>query len=254
MTRLRRAQHGLPPSRPPLTKTVEVDHPSALEFLLRHFADDVLELNSSQTFARNSERGKAMLALAHQKNVPCHTQNQRMPVRGLIKLRQGVSLETLVSGRGLRQNVLLALDHIHDPHNLGALARSAEAFGVCGLVLPKHQGVPITAAVYASSAGAIHALPIHWASNLNEALRQLRKHHYWVVGADGATGYRLGDQPRFERTVLVLGSEGTGLHALTRSLCEIFIRIPMEGRVESLNASVAGAILLYDLCQKREAP
>lgn len=146
--------------------------------------------------------------------------------------------------------VVVALDHVTDPHNLGAIARSALAFGATGLIVPQRRAAPVTSAAWKSSAGALARLPVVQVSNLVNSLTLLKERGYFVVGLDGAaqgsiaeTAASLSGSP----VVLVVGSEGAGLSRLTARTCDVVSAIPMGGAMESLNASVAAGIALYAL-------
>jgi 23S rRNA (guanosine2251-2'-O)-methyltransferase len=153
---------------------------------------------------------------------------------------------------GTEPPFFLALDGIEDPHNLGALARSAEAAGCHGIVLPRHRSAPLSATAVKSSAGALEHLPVAEVANLTRALERLRAAGLWCIGLDGGAesslfGLELADEP----VCVVVGSEGAGLHRLVRETCDLLVRIPMAGRVASLNASVAGALALFEVRRRR---
>jgi 23S rRNA (guanosine2251-2'-O)-methyltransferase len=152
-----------------------------------------------------------------------------------------------------RNRFFLALDGVEDPHNLGAILRTAEAVGIDGVIIPERRAAPVTATVAKSSAGATEHVRIARVPNLVRALELLKAANVWSVGLDerGTTDY-----DRFDflpDTVLVLGREGEGLHQLTRRTCDHLLRIPMAGRVASLNVSVAGAVVLYEAARQRRA-
>jgi 23S rRNA (guanosine2251-2'-O)-methyltransferase len=149
----------------------------------------------------------------------------------------------------------LALDGVEDPHNLGALARSAEAAGCHGLILPRHRSAPLSAVAVKTSAGALEHLPVAEVPNLARAIEQLRDAGVWCIGLDGTADASLFDlQLADEPVCVVVGSEGTGLHRLVRDSCDALVRIPMSGHVESLNASVAGALALFEVRRRRHSP
>jgi 23S rRNA (guanosine2251-2'-O)-methyltransferase len=146
----------------------------------------------------------------------------------------------------------LALDGVEDPHNLGALARSAEAAGCHGLVVPRHRSAPLSAVAVKSSAGALEHLPVAEVPNLVRAIEQLRDAGVWCIGLDGTAdaslfALELADEP----VCVVVGGEGAGLHRLVRDSCDALVRIPMSGQIESLNASVAGALALFEVRRRR---
>jgi 23S rRNA (guanosine2251-2'-O)-methyltransferase len=149
----------------------------------------------------------------------------------------------------------LALDGVEDPHNLGALARSAEAAGCHGLVVPRHRSAPLSAVAVKSSAGALEHLPVAEVPNLARAIEQLRDSGVWCIGLDGAADASLFDlQLADEPVCIVVGGEGAGLHRLVRDSCDALVRIPMSGQIASLNASVAGALALFEVRRRRSLP
>jgi len=159
----------------------------------------------------------------------------------------------LAEERGERP-FLLALDCVQDPHNVGALARSAEAAGVHGMISPSRRAAAITPAVSRASAGASEHLLVSQIVNLRRTLEQLKEERIWVVGIErhpDAVDYRSADLGR--SIALVLGSEGSGMRRLTRETCDFLVNIPMRGEVASLNVSVAGSILLYRCLESRHS-
>ena len=147
----------------------------------------------------------------------------------------------------------LALDGIEDPHNLGALLRSADGAGITGVLLPERRSAPLSAVVAKSSAGASEHVRIAHVTNLTRALEQMKKHHIWIVGLDerGTPDYT--DFNLRQDICLVLGREGAGLHDLVKRTCDFLLRIPMQGSVASLNVSVAGAVVLYEALRQRRS-
>jgi 23S rRNA (guanosine2251-2'-O)-methyltransferase len=141
--------------------------------------------------------------------------------------------------------LILALDHVEDPHNLGALWRSAAAFGALALVVPQDRTAPLTPAVLKAAAGGAEAVPRIQTVTLARALEELKKKDFWVVGAEAGEGAGVGSFRFPARTVLLLGSEGRGLGRLIKEKADFLVSIPLApGPVDSLNVSVAGAILL----------
>jgi 23S rRNA (guanosine2251-2'-O)-methyltransferase len=151
------------------------------------------------------------------------------------------------------QLLLLVLDHIEDPRNLGAILRTADAVGVHGVVLPKQRSAAVTPVASDTSAGAAEHLLVAQVANIARTLEQLKRSGVWVAGLEGspeAQEYRsiMLDGP----LAIVVGSEGSGLSRLVKEKCDWLLRLPMRGRVESLNASVAASILLYWVLECRE--
>lgn len=148
--------------------------------------------------------------------------------------------------------LLVLLDELEDPHNFGAILRTCDAAGVDGVLIPKRRGVMLTATVAKTSAGAIEHVPVVRIGNMVQAMEKLKKLGYWVVGAD-MDGSQVYYQSNLTGPLLVvLGSEGKGLGRLVKEQCDFLVRIPMKGKVNSLNVSVAGSLLLYEILRQRE--
>jgi 23S rRNA (guanosine2251-2'-O)-methyltransferase len=146
---------------------------------------------------------------------------------------------------------ILILDNLEDPRNFGAIVRTAEAAGVHGIVIPKRRSVQVNETVDKTSTGAIHMVPIAQVANINDTINRLKQKNIWVVGieADGDSIYNKLDYKT--ATALVIGSEGFGLSKLTREYCDFIASIPMKGQISSLNASVAAALLMYEVVRQR---
>lgn len=145
---------------------------------------------------------------------------------------------------------IIIADEIEDPHNLGALIRTAEACGADGLIIPKRRSASLTATVYKTSAGAASVLPIAKVSNLVSCIKELKKRNIWIYGAD--MGGTMWNECRYDQGVaLVIGSEGNGIGRLVKEECDFIISLPMKGQINSLNASVAGGIFMYEIAKYR---
>ena len=174
-----------------------------------------------------------------------------------LRERKFLALEDLLEtpavrvGPGFR--FFLALDGVEDPHNLGALLRSADGAGIDGVILPERRSAPLSATVAKSSAGASEHVRIAQVVNLTRALETMKKQNIWIIGLDerGTPDYTEFDFR--QDCCLVLGSEGAGLHDLVKRTCDHLLRIPMAGSVSSLNVSVAGAVVLYEAMRQRRA-
>ena len=150
-------------------------------------------------------------------------------------------LEEIMDG-----SFLLILDHLEDPHNLGAIIRSAEAAGVTGIILPKDRSVSVTDIVIKTSAGAINNVKIVKVTNLVDTIKKLQKENFFIYGAD-MEGCDLRETTFADKKVLVIGNEGKGISPIIEKNCDEIISIPMKGQVNSLNASVAAAILIFKM-------
>lgn len=146
---------------------------------------------------------------------------------------------------------LVILDHIEDPHNLGAIIRTCEASGVDGIILPKNRSVSVNATVMKTSAGALDHVKIANVSNLKNTIEKLKKNGFWIVGTDleNSVDYRKIDYSG--KIALVIGSEGFGMSRIVRESCDFIANIPMYGKVNSLNASVASGIMIYEIIRQR---
>jgi 23S rRNA (guanosine2251-2'-O)-methyltransferase len=147
--------------------------------------------------------------------------------------------------------LVVALDQVQDPHNLGAVCRSAEAAGASGVVICERRAVAVTAAVCKTSAGAVEHLPVARVRNLADWLGEVKKRGAWTYGADVDAEKAYADAELTGRAVLVLGSEGRGLRRRVAAACDMLISIPLAGKVESLNVSAATAVLLFEALRQR---
>ncbi len=147
---------------------------------------------------------------------------------------------------------LLLLDELEDPHNLGAILRTADAVGVDGVLIPRRRSCPLSATVAKTSAGAVEYVPVARIGNVAQTIRDLKEEGFWIVGADmdGTADYF--DADLTGATVLVVGSEGRGISRLVRESCDVLVKIPMLGKINSLNVSVAGAVLMYESLRQRQ--
>lgn len=146
---------------------------------------------------------------------------------------------------------LVICDELEDPHNLGAVVRTAEAAGAHGVVIPKRRSAGLTAAVYKASAGAVEYLPVARVSNITETIREMKKRGVWVYGLD-MDGGTWCQTDLTGAVALVVGSEGKGISRLVREQCDGILSLPMHGSINSLNASVACGILLYEAARQRD--
>jgi 23S rRNA (guanosine2251-2'-O)-methyltransferase len=147
-------------------------------------------------------------------------------------------------------SIVLVLDRVNDPQNLGAILRSAAAFGVKAVVLPHRQSAELGGATAKAASGALDMIPIVEVTNLSRTLDQLKDLGYWRAGLDGRADQTLDEAPRFEKLALVLGAEGTGIRRLVAEHCDLMLKLPISERMESLNVSVASGIALYALSQQ----
>lgn len=204
-----------------------------------------------------------ILHLATRSRVPIRIVSRaKLDARAVTDAPQGVvaraaaleeaDLDDLVRPAGGRLPFLIAVDGVTDPHNLGALLRTAECAGATGAVLPRHRAVHITPAVTKAAAGAIEHLPMAMVSGLPTALTRLRREGVWSVGLDADADQSLFDlELGTEPVALILGAEGSGLSRLVRQRCDVVVGIPQRGALPSLNVAAAGAVACYEVARRR---
>jgi 23S rRNA (guanosine2251-2'-O)-methyltransferase len=215
------------------------------------------------------ERLRELLELAKAARVPVH----RSPRFALDRAMPGVTHQGIIAKTAAAKYrdagelldelgsqvdtpskpLVLGLDAVEDPRNLGAILRTAECAGVGGVFIPERRAVGLTATVAKAAAGALEHISVARVTNLVQLIEQLKQRNIWVIGAaeDGTSNYT--DWDWTVPSALFLGSEGTGLHRLVRERCDALVRIPVRGRIESLNVSVAAGIILYEALRQRSA-
>lgn len=243
-------------------------------------ADDVLvgrnsiieALNAGRTinriFLQEGKTGtgvQEVLRLARENAVPVDYVKQAKlkeynddPHQGMVALVAPVKYYEMedvleIAAEKGEQPFLLLLDELQDPNNVGAILRTAAAAGVDGVLLPKKRSCQITEAVFRASAGAAAYMPVVRIGNITQTLERLKKQGFWVAGADMQGKDFRKEQDFSYPLVLVVGSEGKGLSRLVKENCDILLQIPMPGQGQSLNASVAAALLIYEVLRKRES-
>src|SRR5437870_3319750 len=172
-------------------------------------------------------------------------------VVAVTSAKQYYDLDDVVAVKRGQYSLIVVLDGVEDPHNLGAILRTADAAGADGVVIPERRSAAVTAAVAKVSAGASEHLPIAKVTNISRALEELKEKELWVVGLDerGEQTYDAIDYKM--HCAIVLGAEGKGLHDLVRKHCDFLVSIPMLGQVPSLNVSVAAGVVLYEVVRQR---
>lgn len=204
-----------------------------------------------------------ILALADQSKIPVQRVPRKM-LDNLAKSHQGVALEVGryptvaiedILARAAKLNeppFIVGLDHLEDPHNLGAILRTAEVVGVHGLIIPKQRSANVTPAVVNASAGAAEHMGVAEVPNLVQALTKLKQANVWLAGVEDTPASLLYSQADLTGAIaVVIGSEGKGMSRLVKETCDFLIKLPMRGYIESLNASVAGGLILYEVWRAR---
>jgi 23S rRNA (guanosine2251-2'-O)-methyltransferase len=177
---------------------------------------------------------------------------------GLVAARAAATLEDILdlanksAGRG-EKGLIVLLDGVEDPHNLGAIIRTALAAGAHGVVIPERRAAGLTDTVARSSAGAIAHLPVAKVTNLARTMEELKEAGYWLVGLDERADKRYTEVDYNSPMGIVMGGEGQGLHDLTRKRCDFVVSLPTTGPVKSLNVSVAAGVILFEVLRQRRA-
>ena len=179
--------------------------------------------------------------------------NSHQGIVALAACKEYVSLDELFAAAEKKGEppFFVVCDELEDPHNLGAILRTAEAAGAHGVIIPKRRSVGLTSAVYKSSAGAVEYVPVARVSNLTDTLRELKKRGVWIYGMD-MEGETWCTADLRGPIALVVGSEGRGIGRLVKEQCDFKLSLPMAGQISSLNASVACGILLYEASRQRQ--
>ena len=163
------------------------------------------------------------------------------------------TIDDILQNAANRQELpfIMILDELEDPHNLGAILRTADAAGAHGIIIPKRRSALLTQTVAKASAGAIEHIPVARVTNIGRAIDYLKEKHIWVVGTDetGEKDYRTLDG--HTAIALVIGNEGNGMTRLVKEKCDWLVQLPMQGNIPSLNASVAASLLMYEIFRKR---
>ncbi len=214
---------------------------------------EVLELWSteravkSEAWLRDLERPRVQVKLERDISEAAGTRDHQGVLAWCEPFRYADAYELARQERPL----LACLDQVSDPRNLGAVVRSAEGAGATGVVVPAHGSARVTAAVCRASAGAVEHLPVAVVTNLARYLSEIKSGDVWVAGAAGETGTPMWQADLSGGLAFVFGAEGKGLRPLVRKMCDLEVSIPQLGRVESLNVSVAAAVLLYEARRQR---
>ena len=243
------------------TQTIYGMH--AVRALLERHPERVLNVLLAER--REDPRARAIEALAQRQRRPL----QRVNAESLKQLlgdaaHQGVAAEIaplapwteddlLGALTSAQSPIILALDGVQDPHNLGACLRTADACGALAVVVPKDRAAQMNATVRKVATGAAETTPVVAVTNLVRTLKLLKDAGLWVVGADANAAKEAREVDLTAGIVLVLGAEGSGLRHLTQQNCDLMVRLPQRGSVESLNVSVAAGMLLYETLRQRDA-
>lgn len=233
----------------------------AVEALLRHHPKRVKQVWLAES--RQDPRIQALLALAAESRVSVGNCERREMDAWVEGVHQGVVAEVSPSqvwGEAMLEELLdrsegvpllLVLDGVTDPHNLGACLRTADAAGALAVIVPKDKSATLTPVVRKIACGAAEVIPLVAVTNLARTLEKLQQRGLWLVGTAGEAEQELYQQDMTGPTVLVMGAEGKGMRRLTREHCDYLVRLPMAGSVSSLNVSVAAGVCLFEAVRQR---
>lgn len=232
---------------------------SVLE-LLRAEKRTVNKVMVSQTARGNAI--EEIISIAKRRNIAVHSvppekfdkySENSQGVAAEVSPMEYMELDDLIKESKKKKNPLLViLDGIEDPHNLGAIIRNCVAFGADGVIIPKWRAAGVNETVSKSSAGAIEHISISRVTNTNQTIDTLKEQGFWIAGAENG-GELLENAKLPFPLAIIIGSEGFGLHNLTKKNCDFLISIPQENTISSLNASCASAVILYEISKKRKA-
>lgn len=208
-----------------------------------------------QQITRLAKETNVLVQFVPKKKIDQITEENHQGVLAYVAAYQYAELDDLFAAAERKNEppFILLLDEIEDPHNLGSIMRTADAVGAHGIIIPKRRAVGLTATVAKASTGAIEYIPVVRVTNMARTIDELKERGVWIAGTDakGKDDYR-----RLDGTLplgLVIGSEGKGMGRLIRDKCDFLIHLPMAGKVTSLNASVAAALLMYEVYRKRHS-
>ncbi len=178
---------------------------------------------------------------------------QHQGVVAQVAPHEYVEVEEILAGAKARNEApfLLILDEIEDPHNLGSILRTADCTGVHGVIIPKRRSAGLTAVVSKTSAGAVEYVPVARVTNIAQTIEELKEQGVWVAGADVAATQSMYGSDFTAATALVIGNENKGMGRLIKEKCDYLIQLPMFGQINSLNASVAASVLMYEVVRQR---
>ncbi|MBS1851978.1 MAG: 23S rRNA (guanosine(2251)-2'-O)-methyltransferase RlmB [Acidobacteria bacterium] len=214
-------------------------------------AKDRSDMRLQRVVEECRRQGVAVRFITRQEMDRMAATNSHQGVIAVTSGKQYSDLDDLIAAKRGAHTLVVVLDGVEDPHNLGAILRTADAAGADGVVIPDRRAAGVTGAVVKVSAGASAHLPIAKVTNISRTVEELKSKNIWVVGLD-ERGKQSYDELDYNMDcAIVLGAEGKGLHDLVARKCDFLVSIPMLGKVPSLNVSVAGAVVLYEVVRQR---
>lgn len=228
----------------PVIEKLERD-PKSIEKL---FIKDSLDIDVAQEVKALATKGKVQFSFVPERKLTEMTDGSSH--QGLVAIVAPVEYielkDWLESIAEIERPCVIILDELEDQHNVGAIIRTAVAAGVHGIIMPKHRAAPVSGVAYKTAVGLIDKIPLIKVTNVNEAIRTLKDHKFWVVGLDMSGENTIWSQDLDMPVCFIVGSEGDGMRQKTGQICDFLVRIPMDNGVESLNASVSAAVMMYE--------
>ena len=218
-----------------------------------YVAEGAVDRSLSRLAAMAAEQGAVVVRCARKKLDAMSQTNAHQGVIAMAAAHEYAELDDVLASAEEKGEapLIVICDELSDPHNLGAILRTAECVGAHGVIIPKRRSVGLTATVAKASAGAIEYVPVVRVTNVTAAIRELKSRGVWIYGTAADGGIELFDADLSGPAAIVIGNEGSGMSRLVAESCDACIRIPMKGRVSSLNASAAAAVLLYEAFRRR---
>ncbi|HLR22747.1 MAG TPA: 23S rRNA (guanosine(2251)-2'-O)-methyltransferase RlmB [Pseudogracilibacillus sp.] len=214
---------------------------------------DAINKRVEQDMMKQAKKNKVIVQKVPRKRLDQLTDGSHQGVLAYVSNYSYFTIDDILQNAANRQEIpfIMILDELEDPHNLGAILRTADAAGAHGIIIPKRRSALLTQTVAKASAGAIEHIPVARVTNIGRAIDYLKEKHIWVVGTDetGEKDYRTLDGQT--AIALVIGNEGNGMTRLVKEKCDWLIQLPMQGNIPSLNASVAASLLMYEIFRKR---
>jgi len=238
-----------------IIETIE-SNPNSIEKIFINFNAHGNSINKIFSQAKKNKvkcikHDKRKFNLLEQKVCPKNTNSQG--VIALLKLVDTIDINELIklSFKKEKYPVIIALDNISDPHNLGAIARTAECSGASGILVTERNSSPVTPTAIKTSAGALEHLPIAKVNSLLQVLDKFKENGFWVVGTDMKATINYTDYDFSRPVIVIIGNEGKGISPSVRKQCDDLIHIPIKGKINSLNASVSAGIILYEILRQK---
>lgn len=207
--------------------------------------NDLFILEGNKELITYSKEHKIFYKIVDKKFLDQKARNHQGVIANIDEFRTFNLEDIIISDK---PNLIIILEGLEDPHNLGAILRTADAAGVSGIIIPRHRSVSLNSTVAKVSTGAIFTVKTVEVVNINQTIEKLKESGYWIVGAEVAKTSVAYDSIKYDMpTALIIGSEGKGISRLVKSKCDYLVEIPMKGKLTSLNASVSCGILVYEI-------